>query len=394
MIPIGDEPSEGGTPYVNYALIAANVLAFVFVQGMGTGPDFEASMVRYAYVPTEASVFTSCTSMFMHASWMHLLGNMLFLWIFGDNVEARLGRVGYLAAYLATGLFAGGAHGLSDVSPAIPSLGASGAISGVQGMYLVAFPRNRVKLLVFFYFVVRVIRVPALGIMLFWFVLNDLLPTVLARGGSMGGGVAHMAHIGGFVSGILLLFLMRSAVQAVAPPGRAAGASGWGIDAGGSVWGNSRGPQRWDGGGRGGFFGGGSRVDRTSSFSTPIEVLSVDEQILALWRSGRFSEGAAALAAALRAGARVVLPEPEFLRLSSRLYDEAHYDDAKAAFTAYLRQHPTGTGPAVAAFALGVIASRRDGDVSTARSFLRIAERGHPDPASRAIATRELDRLR
>ncbi len=393
MIPIGDEPSEGGTPYVNYALIAANVLAFVFVQGMGVGPDYEASMVRYTYVPADPSLFTSFTSMFMHADWMHLLGNMLFLWIFGDNVEARLGRAGYLAAYLATGLFAGVAHGLSDVSSAIPSLGASGAISGVQGMYLVAFPRNRVKLLIFFYFVVRVIRVPALGIMLFWFVLNDVLPTVLARGGPMGGGVAHMAHIGGFVSGIVLLFLMRPAVRAVAPPGRdtggsGLGGSGWGGDGGGSVWGNSRGPQRWDAG------GGGAGYGRTSSFTEPIEVLSVDEQILLLWRSGRFSEGAAALATALRAGARVTLPEPEFLRLSSRLYDEAHYDDAKAAFTAYLRQHQTGTGPAVAAFALGMIASRRDGDVSTARSFLRVAERAHPDPSSRAIATRELDRLR
>jgi len=391
VIPIGDEPSEGGTPYVNYALIAANVLAFVLVQGMGAGPDYEASMIRYTYVPADPSLFSAFTSMFMHADWMHLLGNMLFLWIFGDNVEARLGRVGYLAAYLATGLFAGAAHGLSDVSSAIPSLGASGAISGVQGMYLVAFPRNRVKLLIFFYYVVRVIRVPALGIMLFWFVLNDLLPTLLAKGGPMGGGVAHMAHIGGFVSGIALLFLMRTSVRAAAPPGRDLGGAGVGFGAGGSVWGNSRGPRRWDTGRAAGF---GAGVGGPSSPSAPIEVLSVDEQILVLWRSGRFSDGAAALAAALRAGARVTLPEPEFLRLAGRLYEEARYDDAKAAFVAYLRQHQTGPGPAVAAFALGMIASRRDGDVPTARSFLRIAERSHPAPASRELATRELARLR
>ena len=394
MIPIGDEPSEGGTPYVNYVLIAANVLAFVFVQGMGTGPDYERSMVRYTYVPTESSLFTAFTSMFMHADWMHLLGNMLFLWIFGDNVEARLGRVSYLAAYLATGLLAGAAHGLSDVSSAIPSLGASGAISGVQGMYLVAFPRNRVKLLIFFYYIVRVIRVPAIGIMLFWFVLNDLLPTMLARGGPMGGGVAHMAHIGGFASGILLLFLMRPAVQAVAPPGSSAGGSGSLFGGGGNVWGNSRGPQRWDTGRGGGGWGGRANVGRAAPSPEPIVVLSGDQQIVALWRSGRFSEGAAALAAALRAGARVTLPEPEFLRLAGRLYEEARYDDAKAAFTAYLRQHQSGSGPAVAAFALGMIASRRDGDIPTARSFLRVAERGHPDPASRELATRELARLR
>ena len=397
MIPIGDEPSEGGTPYVNYALIAANVLTFVLVQGMGHGPAYDAAMRRYTYVPADPSLFTAFTSMFMHADWMHLLGNMLFLWIFGDNVEARLGRVGYLAAYLATGLFAGVAHGLSDVSSAIPSLGASGAISGVQGLYLVAFPKNRVKLLIIYY-IVRVIRVPAIGIMLFWFIMNDVLPTVSSLGRTSGGGVAHMAHIGGFVSGILLCFVMRPAVKSLAAPNRGMDYSGDPLGPGRSIWGNARGPTRWDSGrGVGGYVGGGGTRQRAGVFASdtaPLDGLSLDEQILTLWRAGRFSQAAATLADALRSGRRVTLPDAEFLRLSGRLYEEGRYDDAKTAFEAYLRTNPRDAGTSVASFALGMIASRREGDVDRARSLLRIAANGHPDPASRETAMRELDRLR
>ncbi len=218
MIPIGDEPSEGQTPFVNYALIAANVLVFVLFQQAGKA---EGVVEKYAYVPADPSLLTAFTSMFLHGSWMHLLGNMLFLWIFGDNVEARLGRLGYLCAYLATGLFGGVVHGLLGPTSAIPSLGASGAISGVQGLYVVAFPHNRVKLLIFLRFIVRILHVRAPWIVGFWFVINDVLPTVL--GDSSGGGVAHGAHLGGFGSGLVLCFLLRPFFGARAParPGAA-----------------------------------------------------------------------------------------------------------------------------------------------------------------------------
>src|SRR5215207_449137 len=130
LIPIGDEPHEGNFPWANYALIAANVLVFLLVQKAGKD---ESVVARWAYVPSAPSLETAFTSMFLHGGFLHLAGNMLFLWIFGDNVEARLGSIGYLCAYLATGLVGGLAHGISDPSSAIPSLGASGAISGVQG---------------------------------------------------------------------------------------------------------------------------------------------------------------------------------------------------------------------------------------------------------------------
>lgn len=395
MIPIGDEPSEGGTPWVNYGLIATNVLVFLLVQGAGASPALDRSVLDYSYVPADPRLTTAFASMFMHGSWMHLLGNMLYLWIFGDNVEARFGRVAYLALYLATGLLAGVAHGVSDASSAIPSLGASGAISGVQGLYLVAFPHNRVKLLVFFYYMARVIRVPALGIMLFWFVINDVFPTVLSRGGAASGGVAHMAHIGGFVSGVLLALLMRGSIKALAPADRAYGDP--------TVWGDSRGPQRWDSGrGVGAYVRVPDRrgvVDRgPDAFggfddASSLDHLPARERILTLWRAGRWSEAAAALAQELRAGEVPDLPDREFIRLCGRLYDEGRYDDAKAAFTAFLGAHPGSSGAPVAAFALGMIASRRDGDLATARRLLAIAAERHPDPASRELAARELARI-
>jgi membrane associated rhomboid family serine protease len=150
---------------------------------------------RFVAQPSSEAI-TLFTSMFLHdpTSYLHLGGNMLFLWIFGDNVEARLGRVGYLAAYLATGFAATLLHGAVDTGSAIPGLGASGAISGVQGLYIVLFPRNRVKLFVAMY-VVTVLHVQALWMILAWFVLQDLLPFLIQT--SVMGGSAALAGFPG-----------------------------------------------------------------------------------------------------------------------------------------------------------------------------------------------------
>jgi TolA-binding protein len=128
--------------------------------------------------------------------------------------------------------------------------------------------------------------------------------------------------------------------------------------------------------------------------ATVLAGMTDSEQILALWRSGRFSDAASLLADALQAGASVRIPEPEFLRMCGRLYQDARYEDAKRAFRAYMLDNPRGQGAAVAAFALGMIAARRDNDGPTARTYLAMAVTGHPDPASRELAARELERLR
>ena len=232
VFPIGDDNTgRVRTPYFTYILIALNVLVFVFFQGLGTNERFTyafstvpeeirtgedvARAIRIEVgtevatinlQPTPGHVYlTLLTSMFMHGSLMHLLGNMLFLWIFGDNVEDDLGHARYLAFYLVTGIAASLAHILSTFTfgdnPFIPSLGASGAISGVMGGYLLLHPHRRVRVIMF-----RMLtEVPAYVAVGLWFVFQLISAFgVIGQGPQSGGGVAFMAHIGGFIAGAIL----------------------------------------------------------------------------------------------------------------------------------------------------------------------------------------------
>lgn len=247
IFPIGDDNSDRTTtPIFTYLLIAINVLVFVFLQGATGENQFTAS---FATVPEEIRTgrdvsgpvpikvgtqegviklgetpspvyITLLTSMFMHGGWMHLLGNMLFLWIFGDNLEHVMGRIRYLIFYLATGLVASLAHVFSTFAfgdnPFIPSLGASGAISGVMGGYLLLFPKRQVRVII-----MRMLTsVPAIVAVGLWFVLQLVQAFgVIAAGPQSGGGVAFMAHIGGFVAGLVLvkLFTMGRGPTAARP---------------------------------------------------------------------------------------------------------------------------------------------------------------------------------
>ncbi|MGI8735083.1 MAG: rhomboid family intramembrane serine protease [Pyrinomonadaceae bacterium] len=233
IFPIGDDNSDRTTvPVVNYILIVINVLVFVFLQGLGTNDQFTYAFSTVpeeirtgvdiarpvpiavgdqqgviALQPTPGSVYlTLLTSMFMHGSIMHLFGNMLFLWIFGDNLEHALGRARYIIFYLLTGLIASLAHVISTFvfgdNPFIPSLGASGAISGVLGGYLVLHPRRSVRVIM----LRMVTTVPAVVAIGLWFVLQLISAFgVIGAGPQSGGGVAFMAHIGGFVAGAALV---------------------------------------------------------------------------------------------------------------------------------------------------------------------------------------------
>ena len=235
VFPIRDDNTgRQSTPHITYALIALNVLVFVFLQGLGgnerftyafsvvpqeirTGDDIARNVpveiggdrASIPLQPTPGSVyFTLLTSMFMHGSLMHLLGNMLFLWIFGDNVEDDLGRGRYTAFYLLTGLIASLSHVISTFvlgdNPFIPSLGASGAISGVMGGYLVMHPHRRVTVIMF-----RTLTdVPGYVAVGLWFVFQLISAFgVIGQGPQSGGGVAFMAHIGGFIAGVVLVKL-------------------------------------------------------------------------------------------------------------------------------------------------------------------------------------------
>ena len=207
MFPIGDDNSSRRTaPLVTYLLIVLNLL-FFFVELSG-GDNF---IMKWAFVPSRflanpsADFLTLFTSMFMHAGWLHLGGNMLYLWIFGDNVEDRFGHIKFLIFYLLCGLAATAAQLVFSLDSNIPNLGASGAIAGVLGAYILMFPKARVSVLQG----QRVIPVPALMVIGLWFILQLFSGIGSIANTVDTGGVAFMAHIGGFVAGFLLTFLFR-----------------------------------------------------------------------------------------------------------------------------------------------------------------------------------------
>jgi membrane associated rhomboid family serine protease len=218
MLPIGDDAERGSTPLATWALVALNVFTFLveiaqpsaalqsFIQAWGVVPR-EYAAAR-DLVPTIPLPFwtTLLTSMFLHGGWMHLGGNMLYLWIFGDNLERRLGSARFLAFYLLCGLAAGIGHILFSLDSDVPTIGASGAISGVLGGYLVLFPRNRVRVLT----MGGVVAMPAMAVLSFW-ILIQIVSQMSASYAPSGGGVAYMAHIAGFVAGIAIVHLFASA---------------------------------------------------------------------------------------------------------------------------------------------------------------------------------------
>ncbi|NTW08453.1 MAG: rhomboid family intramembrane serine protease [Anaerolineaceae bacterium] len=207
MMPIGDDNSSRRTvPYVTYGLIAANILFFVLELFSGN-----AFIEQWAFIPVRflenpiAASLTLFTSMFMHAGWAHLLGNMVYLWIFGDNVEDRFGHVKFLIFYIICGLAATFAQLIFNTTSSIPNLGASGAIAGVLGAYIVLFPKGKINVMQG----QRAIQVPALLVIGLWFVLQFFSGIGSLSTTADTGGVAYMAHIGGFLAGILLTFLFR-----------------------------------------------------------------------------------------------------------------------------------------------------------------------------------------
>jgi membrane associated rhomboid family serine protease len=214
MFPIGDDNTSRRTvPLVTYALIALNVL-FFFVELSGG----DAFIEQWAFVPSRflanpgADFLTLFTAMFMHAGWVHLGGNMLYLWIFGDNVEDRFGHIKFTIFYLLCGLAATFAQLAFSAGSNVPNLGASGAIAGVLGAYILMFPQGRVKVLQG----AQVVQVPALIVIGLWIVLQFFSGIGSIATTVQTGGVAYMAHIGGFLAGFVLTFLLRGSPGAPA----------------------------------------------------------------------------------------------------------------------------------------------------------------------------------
>ena len=205
MFPIRDHNPSGGTPYVTLALIAANVLVFLGYYTTLDGWPLMRFFMEWGLVPERLAQGegypTLITHMFLHGGWMHLIGNMLFLWIFGDNLEEEMGRIGFLLFYLGSGLAAAALQIAADPGSGVPMVGASGAVAGVMGGYLLFYPKARVDVLLFFVIFFRVFALRAWTVLGLWFALQ------LFSGFSTpteDGGVAYWAHIGGFLAGLVL----------------------------------------------------------------------------------------------------------------------------------------------------------------------------------------------
>ena len=231
MFPLRDENPRAHFPYATIVIIILNALVWVVVQGLGSQYALAESLCLYALVPGDllgnvapgttvslganlvcqfdgaANPASLVTSMFMHGGWLHIIGNMWFLWVFGDNIEDVMGPVRFITFYVACGLAAAFAQIISDPDSVIPMVGASGAIGGVMGAYALLFPRVRVHTLIFLGFYITTVAIPAIFMLGYWFALQLLqgLPAL----GSDQGGVAFWAHIGGFVAGVALIHLFK-----------------------------------------------------------------------------------------------------------------------------------------------------------------------------------------
>jgi membrane associated rhomboid family serine protease len=241
FLPIGDHPNPQGFAYVTATLVAINVLVYVFLSlpmsleaaspgdprlreyvdviarslPAGVNPasvigqvsDYDLFTFQWGFRPDAMQVSDLFASMFLHGSFMHLFGNMLFLWIYGNNVEHRLGPFWYLLAYLFCGVAAALFQAVFNPKSGIPMIGASGAISGVLGLYLWWFPHNRIKVFLFLFpFYAGTVLIPAVFVLVMYLVVDNLLPFFFAS--SDGGGIAHGAHIGGFLAGLLIAMVL------------------------------------------------------------------------------------------------------------------------------------------------------------------------------------------
>jgi len=209
MIPLRDVIPSRTTPVVTIGLIALNIIVFVYELSLGRAVD--AFMLYYGLVPAAFSWMNVITSMFLHGGFLHVAGNMLYLWIFGDNVEDRMGHGRFLVFYLLCGIAAALAQTITAPDSTVPMVGASGAIAGVMGAYFVLYPRSRIVTLLPVFFFFLVIEVPAIAFLGIWFLMQFVsgIGSIGATIGRSSGGIAFWAHIAGFVAGITGVALFR-----------------------------------------------------------------------------------------------------------------------------------------------------------------------------------------
>lgn len=376
ILPLSDAPNPRGTPVVNYALIALNLAIYVLITLplSQRAPDYQSAAfldyaraiqdtlprnvpIEYAlqgvsaydvfvfehgFRPAAASLKDLLFSMFLHGGFMHLFGNMLFLWIYGDNVEYRLGRARYLLYYLLTGAAATLFYSLFARGSKLPLVGASGAISGVLGFYFLWFPRNTVRLFVFLFpFFMNVVQVPARLVLGIYLVLDNLLPFVLSRGSGTGG-VAHGAHIGGFLAGLLVAHWMNRQEASAAPE---------------------------------------AYRPRAAAGEAPPPL-----SLTGLVNAGAMEDAARGYFALSAEGSRNALSPAAMLQLGQWLAANGHPEAALTVFRRHLRDHPRGAGRAEAHVGAGLVQLHVLRQVAPAYQHFLDALDAEPLPETAALA--------
>jgi len=384
LLPVGDTPNPRGIPYITWGLIAVNIAIYVlvtlplsaarpspadpwfyeYVRTFGNGlfsisdalsavSAYDLVVFRFGFRPADPSLVSLFSAMFLHGGFLHLAGNMLFLWIFGDNVEHRLGPFGFLLAYLGTGVAATLVFALFALDSPYPMVGASGAISGVLGSYFIWFPRNRVKTFIFLFpFIMQTVMVPARWVLGFYLLVDNLLP-FLGNGGAATG-VAHGAHIGGFLAGLVLAWgLDRRPLRALKREGR-------------------RKPreQRTPG----------APARRPDDFNQLVD-------------AGEF-DAAMALYAGLARAQRLNLPGDGVLRLGEGLLDHGEALVALSVFRRFVAERPADAGVARAYLGAGrAMLQQPRGSTSAYHYFLSALDAAR-DPQVADAARRYLEQVR
>jgi membrane associated rhomboid family serine protease len=376
-IPIGDENPTRRRAYVNFSLIALNGLFFVWfnvVRGEGFLQLTLEDGRRWGLLPGHPTPVSFLTAMFLHGSPWHLLGNMWFLHLFGDNVEDKLGRAAYLVLYLGWGCLASGAFLLFAGGGSAPLVGASGAISGVMGAYVVFFPRARIRMIWWLLVFILPFALPAIAVV-GMYLLQDVFLGLLGAGRM--DNVAHAAHIGGMLTGIATALVLKPWLR------RGSEMTAWDRDTGFAPGGGLFGPRAGAGAGPRPSY----EVPRT--FPLP----DLRDQLVGAVLDGRM-DLALELHRQWRERPRAeALPPGVDLEIAHEVLRRGRIDDAEAMYRAFLKAHPSGDGAAEARFRLGLICARARGELGEARELLRRAAGEHPDPETRDFARRELERL-
>ncbi len=321
-------------------------------QAMATLNRYDVAVMRYGYRPSSPSLLALFTCMFLHAGLLHLAGNMLYLWIFGDNVEARFGSVLYLLHYLLTGVAATMAFAWMNQKSGTPLVGASGAISGVLGAYLIWYPFNQVRVLLFLFVFFTVVHVPAIWVLGAYLVLDNLIP-IFAKAES---GVAYGAHVGGFAAGALLAFV-RNLIKGTVPAPR---------------------PRRY--------------VGPRRTLAQPLLTESPREVFRRAVSENRMVDAAHAFQQAIAPPNPPAEPEATY-RLGEWLYQNNFPTDASAVWAYYVTHYPRGSDADRAHLGLGILYARRLERPEKAREHLELALRTTRDERTAHTAREELDRM-